>query len=262
MSADEVSSHAGVALLSTRGLERAGRERLMSSVNRGGGLLIAAGPDQDVAVLAEMTAWRPPLTAADQPGPLTLAATDLRHPIFRPFGALAANLGQVRIERAWRVAPEGWSIVARFSNGTPALLERGSGEGRIVLLATDLDRRWNDFPLHPAFVPFALEALRYVSGERRQPREYTVAQAPVDTRRLPGVYPAPDHRPFAVNVDTREGALDRVLPTDFEGASRDAAAAQAAERQAQQTESQQRYWQYGLVLMIATLVAESVVGRA
>jgi hypothetical protein len=32
--------------------------------------------------------------------------------------------------------------------------------------------------------------------------------------------------------------------------------------QAQQTESQQSYWQYGLVLMIATLVAESVVGRA
>jgi Aerotolerance regulator N-terminal/von Willebrand factor type A domain len=264
MSVEELSSHAGVALLSTRGLERAGRERLMSSVNGGGGLLIAAGPDLDAAVLAEMTAWRPPLTAADQPGPLTLAATDLRHPIFRPFGALAANLGQVRIDRAWRVAPGGWSAIARFSNGTPALLERASGRGRVVLVATDLDRRWSDFPLHPAFVPFALEALRYVSGERRQPREYTVAQAPAEARRLPGVYRAPDNRPFAVNVDPREGALDRLQPGDFESASRHSAAATAlaAEKQAQQTESQQSYWQYGLVLMIATLVAESVVGRA
>ena len=38
--------------------------------------------------------------------------------------------------------------------------------------------------------------------------------------------------------------------------------AQAAERQGRQTESRQSYWQYGLVLMIATLIAESVVGRA
>jgi hypothetical protein len=264
MTVDEVSSHAGVALLSTRGLERAGRERLMSSVNAGGGLFIAAGPDLDAAVLAEMTAWRPPLTAADQAVPLTLAATDLRHPIFRPFGALAANLGQVRIERSWRVAPEGWSIIARFSNGTPALLERAAESGRVVLFASDVDRRWNDFPLHPAFVPFALEALRYVSGERRQPREYTVAQAPAEARRVPGVYRAPDNRPFAVNVDTRESALDRLHPEDFQGSSQSSAAAtaRAAEIQAQQTESQQSYWQYGLVLMIATLVAESVVGRA
>ena len=39
-------------------------------------------------------------------------------------------------------------------------------------------------------------------------------------------------------------------------------ASQAAEIQAQQTESRQSYWQYGLALLIATLVAESVVGRA
>jgi hypothetical protein len=264
MSVEEVSSYSGVALLSTRGLERTGRERLMSSINAGGGLFIAAGPDLDAAVLAEMTAWRPPLTAVDQAGPLTLAATDLRHPIFRPFGTLAANLGQVRIDRSWRVAPDGWSIIARFSNGTPALLERAAGSGRVVLLASDVDRRWNDLPLHPAFVPFALEALRYVSGERRQAREYTVAQAPADAPRVPGVYRAPESRPFAVNVDTRESTLDRLSPEDFEGSSQSAAAAtaRAGEVQAQQTESQQNYWQYGLVLMIATLVAESVVGRA
>ena len=58
--------------------------------------------------------------------------TDLRHPIFRPFGPLSANLGQVRFERTWRIRPEGWDIAARFSDGTPALLERAEGRGRIV----------------------------------------------------------------------------------------------------------------------------------
>lgn len=264
MTGEQVSSYHGVALLSTRGLERAARERLMSLVNSGSGLFIAAAPELELAVLAEMTGWQPPLTAVEQGGPLTLAATDVRHPIFRPFGALAANLGQVRFDRSWRVAPDGWSVVARFSNGTPALLERASGRGRVVLFASDVDRRWNDFPLHPAFVPFVLESLRYVAGARRPPRDYTVAQAPAEARHVPGVYRTADNRPFAVNVDAREGARERMARGDFEGMVQRSAAAtsKAADRQAQQTESRQSYWQYGLVLMIATLVAESVAGRA
>jgi hypothetical protein len=264
MSAEEVSNHQGVALLSTRGLERASRDRLMTYVKGGGGLFVAGAPDLEVAVLAEMTGWQPPVTAVEQNGPLTLAATDLRHPIFRPFGALAANLGQVRFDRAWRVPPDGWSVVARFSNGSPALLERALGQGRVVLFASDVERRWNDFPLHPAFVPFAIEALRYVAGDRRGPREYTVAQAPAGTRQVPGVYRGPDNRLAAVNVDVRESALARMDAAEFAGMVRQAGEgpAEAAGRQARQTESRQSYWQYGLVLMIATLVAESVAGRA
>jgi hypothetical protein len=264
MSADEVSNYQGVALLSTRGLERTARERLVTYVKNGGGLFIAAAADLEIGVLAEMTGWQPALTAVEQSGPLTLAATDLRHPIFRPFGALAANLGQVRFDRSWRVSPDGWSIVARFSNGSPALVERTLGQGRVVLFASDVDRRWNDFPLHPAFVPFTIESLRYVAGDRREPREYTVAQAPAGARQVPGVYRSPDNRLFAVNVDTRESALDRMRPDDFEGMVRRSGegTSQAADKRAQQTESRQSYWQYGLVLMIATLVAESVLGRA
>jgi hypothetical protein len=264
MSLEQLSNYRGVALVTTRGLERSARERLMSFVNGGGGLFITAAPDLDASILAEMTGWQPPLSAAEQGGPLTLAATDLRHPIFRPFGALAANLGQVRVDRSWRVSQDGWSVVARFSNGTPALLERVAGQGRVVLFASDVNRRWNDFPLHPAFVPFAIEAMRYVAGDRRQPRDFTVAQAPAQARQVPGVYRGPDNRPFSVNVDTRESALDRMSPGDFEGKvpRSSAGASRAADKQAQQTESSQSYWQYGLALMIATLIAESVVGRA
>jgi hypothetical protein len=264
IAAEQLAARRGVTLLSTRGLERATRERLITYVKAGGGLFVAAGPDLEPAVLAEMTGWQPAFSAVEQGGPLTLAATDLRHPIFRPFGALSANLGQVRFDRAWRVSPEGWSIIARFSNGSPALLERALGTGRVVLFASDLDRHWNDFPLHPAFVPFALEALRYVGGDRLERRDYTVAQAPSGTPPVPGVYRDADDRPFAVNVDTRESALERMDIATFEGMvpRSQQKASQAAEIQAEQSESRQSYWQYGLALLIATLVAESVVGRA
>ena len=89
-----------------------------------------------------------------------------------------------------------------------------------------------------------------------------MAQAPAGTRQVPASTEAPDNRPFAVNVDVREGALDRMGADGLRGhgaAIGRRARPRRPRNQAQQTESRQSYWQYGLVLMIATLVAESVV---
>ena len=57
-------------------------------------------------------------------------------------------------------------------------VEQPVGRGRLLVLATDLGGEWNTFPRHPAFVPFALETLRYLTGLRAQPSEVTVAALP------------------------------------------------------------------------------------
>jgi hypothetical protein len=269
---DALSGYPAIALLSTRGVERAARENLAAYVRQGGGLLLVAGPDLEAGVVSTLTDWQPALsTQVDAPNvpALTFAATDLRHPIFRPFGPLSANLGQVRFDRRWRVQPEGWLVMARFSDGAPALLERAFGAGRVVLFASDVDRRWNDFPLNPSFVPFAIETVRYAAGitgggDRRRPREYTVAQVPAGVPQTPGPHRTPEGRIVSVNVDPREGSQDRLTREAFlemvQRSGQDAAAARVL--QARQTESHQSYWQYGLLIMIAALVAESFVGRA
>jgi len=264
MSAEEISSHAVIILLSTRSFERRAREHIAAHVRQGAGLFVAAGPDVDQSVLATLTNWEPPLSAIEEGGPLTLAATDTRHPIFRPFGTLAANLGQVRFTRTWRVQPDGWSVVARFSNGLPALLERPLGEGRGVLFASDLDRRWNDLPLHPAFVPFIIETVRHAAAARRQVRDYTVASAPAGTGPGPGVFKTADNREVAVNVDPDEGDTGRITREAFAGRVQKSpsGAGQGLAVQARQAEARQSYWQYGLLVMIAALVAESFVGRS
>ena len=160
----DLSGYAAVVVLSTRGLEREARDAIGAFVRSGGGVLVAASPEVEPGVLGAMFDLKIQLTGIDENnGAGLLSVTDLRHPIFRPFGPLSANLGQVRFERTWRIRPEGWDIAARFSDGTPALLERAEGRGRIVLFASDLDRRWNDFPVQPSFVPFVVEAVRYVS---------------------------------------------------------------------------------------------------
>jgi hypothetical protein len=194
---------------------------------------------------------------------VSLSPTDLRHPIFQPFGGLSANLGQVTFTRAWRVRPEGWQVPARFSDGSPAVLERSEGRGRVVLFASDLDRRWNDFPLHPAYVPFVAESVRHVSSRPAQPREFTVSQVPAGVAAAPGIHKTGDGRTVAVNVDPRESSTAAMTPAEFAGMVDAGAGESGRERQvkAEQAESRQNLWQYGLLLMLATLVAESFVGR-
>ena len=187
--------------------------------------MIAAAPDVEPVVLSTIFDWRPALSGGEAAAdPVSLSATDLRHPIFRPFGALAANLGQVRFEHAWRVRADGWDVAARFTDGTPALLERREGKGRVVLFASDLDRRWNDFPLHPAFVPFAVEAVRYVSAAPDRAREYVgrarargrASRGPASTGRSPAIARSPSTsiraraRSARVTPDEFDGMLDRV----------------------------------------------------
>ncbi len=59
-------------------------------------------------------------------------------------------------------------VIVRLGDQTPLLLEKRMGEGRVVLLATGLDNLTNDFPLHPAFVPFIEQTARYLAGSERQ----------------------------------------------------------------------------------------------
>jgi hypothetical protein len=146
----------------------------------------------------------------------------------------------------------------------PALLERPLGEGRVLLFASDLDRRWNDLPLQPAFVPFVLETVRYAAGTRRQLREYTVATAPHGTGPGPGFFKTANNQDVVVNVDPDEGGPGRMTPDGFAArVQKSPLGTNGSETvQARQTEARQSYWQYGLLVMIAALVAESFVGRS
>jgi hypothetical protein len=261
--AESIARHRAVILLSTRGLDRAARDGIAAFVRAGGGLMIAASPDVEPSVATALFGWPASIFVPGAPRLASLTATDVRHPMFRPFGAFAANLGSVRFTRAWRVDGSGWHVPARFDDGTPAVLERTEGKGRVVVFASDLDRRWNDFPLHPSFVPFVTEAVRHVASRTAAPTEYLVGRVPSGVTSRPGVHRLETGRAVAVNVDPRESSTGTMTAQEFaamlEPVPQVAATSPARE---EQIESRQNLWQYGLVLMLAALVAESFVGRA
>jgi len=64
--------------------------------------------------------------------------------------------------------PDAARVIVRLGDQTPLLLEKRIGEGRVVLFTSGLDNLTNDFPLHPAFVPFIEQTARYLAGSERQ----------------------------------------------------------------------------------------------
>lgn len=262
LSNEQLARSGVVVLLSTRGLDRKSRDAIAAYVRAGGGLLVAASPDVEASVLATTMGWQG-FSGAVQAEPAgVLAPVDLRHPIFRPFGALAVNLGDGHFERTWTLRAEGWDVLARFTNGAPALVEKREGKGQVLLFASDLSRRWNDFPLNPAFVPFTVETVRHAAASSDRRRDYLVADAPQGVAARAGVYEAAGRR-IVVNVDPRESAPAAMSATEFTKLLRpaDAVTSVPLEMRAQQVESRQNLWRYGLLLMMLALIAESLVGR-
>jgi hypothetical protein len=272
-SIERISAYSAVLLLSTRGLERRGRDLLASYVAGGGGLLIAAGPDVDGDVAADVAgaSVRLRLVSPEERGSVTsqsLAPADVRHPIFLPFGPATASLGLVRFTRTARMNASGCQSLAKFTSGEAAVIDCGIGEGRAVVMASDLNNRWNDFPLHATFVPFLHETVRYLSNAHMKSGEYLVGEVPPGVKAAPGIVTIPATgtarpRRVAINVDPAESEPARISAEEFESAItrlKEAGAVEARNVE-RSRESSQHFWQYLLAAMMVTLAAEGVVAR-
>jgi uncharacterized membrane protein len=98
---------------------------------------------------------------------------------------------------------ESSTIVARFQDGTPLLLTRNLGRGRVVLANTSADTAWNDWPKHKTLVPWLHETANYLAGKTpAEPRsERLHATAGVETAIKLGAQAAR----AAIKVQTPEG---------------------------------------------------------
>ena len=266
ISAAALDGVAAALLLETAGFGRSARAQLAAYVNAGGGLLIALGPRLDPALVAEFLGTDPAPAPHGGDGALTWSVTATRHPLFAAFDGLAGVLGQVRFRQAMRVGGADGRVLAAFSDGAPALVERTAGRGRVLVFASDLNNEWNDFPRQSTFVPFVHEAVRYLGGRRRPVRELLVADAPRGVEPRPGATVDPaSGRPIVLNVDPRESDPSRLTAAEFGARIRRAAvpadAAASEPVDAAGREAEQRYWWYLLLAMAFVLVAESWLGR-
>ena len=270
--ATALENAAGILLFSAAGLDRRASDAISRAVKGGTGLLLVPGPSLDPtraspALPVVLGAHATAIDVSDEP--LTFAPTDVRHPVFAAFGTQAGLLGSARFRRTVRwSASESRRPVARFSNGAPALVEVTGAGGHVLLLGSDLANAWNDFALHPAFVPFVHDLVRYLAAGRRVGTEYRVGEWAGAGGDRPGVLTTgrpggETGRRIAVNVDLREADGTRLTPAAFAAAvPRGADSGRGAVESSQRNrEGDQSLWRYGLMVMLVGLAAESLIGR-
>ncbi|MGE0040228.1 MAG: BatA and WFA domain-containing protein [Vicinamibacterales bacterium] len=272
--AEMVADQAAIVVLGTATLDRAGREAIRAYLDGGGQVLVTLGPAVDVATLQEVVGV--PMRVDPDPveagADTTVLAADARHPIFRPFSAPSGALGDVLVTRYRRLITEGdetaAAVLARFTGGAPALVERQAGAGRLLVFASDLDNEWNRFPLHPAFVPFIVETMRYLADGRSAEQAWTVAEVPAGVDPAPGIRLVGDgegdaDRRVAVNPGLPESNPVATSPERFVEAIDRLSPVQAPDVPVadQEREERQRLWQLALLAVFVALAAEGLIGR-
>ncbi|MEO7135274.1 MAG: VWA domain-containing protein [Vicinamibacterales bacterium] len=238
---DDLSRAGAMFVLGTRTLDRGGRGLIKSYLASGGQVLLAMGPDVDPGTLADVLGVK--LSFDDSPVKTpgaTMITNDGRHPIFRPFLNPSGALGDVQVEQHRRLnGQDDRTVLARFSGGDAALTEQTVGQGRLLVFTSDLDNQWSRFPLNPAFVPFTVETARYLT------RNISLA------RRSPEGAKTAESNPAATTVEEFTNAVERT----------NRAALRVAGSTARDLEDRQRWWQIGLVVMLAALAGEALLGR-
>jgi hypothetical protein len=160
---------------------------LKQFVERGGGLLIAAGAH---------TTW-PEGEKELMPGTLgttvdrtqgrgaTLGFIDHSHFVFEIFKApRSGDFSAAQIYRYRRIDPAPTDkVLARFDDGAVAAVERKVGAGRVILWASTLDTSYSDLPLKPVYLPLVTQLVKYLAQFEAPHAWQTVGQV-VDVQSL------------------------------------------------------------------------------
>jgi len=137
------------------------------------------------------------------------------HPVLAPLAdPLLSDLRQAQFQKYAvfdGALPAGDTVLARFEDDTPALIERSLGGGRVLFWNTAADDAWADLPRsRRAFVPLVDQMLTYLSagGVRRQ---FTVGE-PINLP-LPA---GPAGKVAQVNDPTRKRIPAHVVATGIQ----------------------------------------------
>lgn len=178
-SAAQLRDQDAVVMLNTAELPATAQTALLRFVIEEGGALWLAPGDRVSAEsfnrqFAELS---PVVLQSQQVLPASdyqlIADVDRRHPAMR---ALTVDFG-ARFQGYWQNEPvTDASVLMRFDNGSPMLIERAAGEGRIMLLSSTLDLGWSNFPLQGLYLPFVHEVLTWLIQPPVRERAYLVGQ--------------------------------------------------------------------------------------
>src|SRR3954447_3224729 len=170
---------AGVVILNDVPVADTLADRLARFVISGGGLLFSSGPHASwPATRADVLPGLPAQIVDRTSGASArLGALEYSHPVFELFRApRSGDFSSARFYGYRAIDKPVAQVLARYDEGTPALMDRKAGEGRVLLWTSTIDLGWNDLPLKPVFLPFVHTLVRYLSDYAEAPSSQMVGQ--------------------------------------------------------------------------------------
>lgn len=149
--------------------------KLKQYLNDGGNALIVVGAEPHVAQMRSLLNVRSATTR--QPAANNAGNTDNQPSTFRPqsIGRIddthpmtadtSSNWRSISVLRHLPLTSnEGDRVIVELADGTPLLIERSIGDGRVLVLASALKSSWNGLAVNPLFVAFMVGAIEHLSG--------------------------------------------------------------------------------------------------
>lgn len=300
-----ISEYALVVLNDSGPISSALADTLVKFVSGGGQLLVSTGPRTQLESLNASLQQVLPATLREAVQPKageSVAITEVKfdHPIFEVFQE-SGRLASANVIGYFRSEPrQNSSVLARFEDGSPALVEARTGRGRVLLFTSSLGPSWNDLPLTPLYLPFIHQMVRY-AGTREENAWYGLGQTFTVSKQKDAAPPAVDtpggarltdsrltpdgdllvtaHEPgfyrlrynaapgfAAVDSDGAEGDFTKVNFAEFvAGITGGAGSAEGTEANrnlsGEEVEGRQRVWWSLLLVALLLLLAESFLAR-
>jgi hypothetical protein len=180
---------------------------IRSYVERGGGIVIAAGKHTDADEFNRAFESLLPARLGEAVHTRSFALmsqVSADHPIFNVF-ARGGRLASTRIFGYRRATPrEGAQTIAALDDGSPLIVESSTGRGKVLLIATTLDTAWNDLPVTQMFLPMLRRMLEYLGNERNA-APVTIGQSLAAATARDGSLPAIDS-PAGGRLEARQSA--------------------------------------------------------
>jgi len=176
---DDDLRRASVVLLNDVDVSVGLGRRLARFVQDGGGLFVVAGPRATWPQEADVLPATLSQTIDRSRGEAgRIGGIEYGHPVFEVFRA--PRTGDFAPSRfyAYRsvTALPMSQVLARFDGGTPALVERRVGSGRVLLFASTFDLSWTDLPLKPIFLPLIHRVIVYLANYSEPAPWLTIGQ--------------------------------------------------------------------------------------
>lgn len=141
-------------------------------INDGGGLMIFLGEETPISFLNRilLPKFMPSeilsQEKAEEGNFFSISDYEESHPIFQIFSKeedKRGNVSLIKFYKIWKLKPKtGTKTIAKFTDGSPAILEYTIKNGKVLLFPFSLNTLHTNLPLSSLFVPMIHEASNYL----------------------------------------------------------------------------------------------------